>query len=155
MKQSSWAVPIATLGPLGYAQASGTLATAVTLPLACVLSIMMPSWLYALVVGLLILISNDIISKALEYFREDQDPSQIILDEVLGCLVTFYALPIHIITIIMGFAFFRLFDITKWFGISRAEKLVGALGVIADDLLAAVLANVIIRVIYYFIFGSI
>jgi phosphatidylglycerophosphatase A len=57
-------------------------------------------------------------------------------------------------TILAGFLLFRLFDITKWFGIKRAEHLVGAWGVLIDDILAAILANVIIQIGYYLILGS-
>ena len=153
MKRPSWVVRIATLGPIGYVPAPGTAATIVTMPVAYFMATHLPSWLYAFVVILLILISHVIINKALEYFKEDQDPSQVVLDEFLGCLVTFYALPINVVTLIAGFALFRLFDITKWFGISKAERLIGAMGVITDDVLAAILANVIIRVTYYFIAG--
>ena len=53
-----------------------------------------------------------------------------------------------------GFVLFRFFDITKWFGIQRAEHLVGAWGVLIDDVLAGLLANVILQVVYYLIVGT-
>lgn len=154
MKQSSWAVRVATLGPIGYMYAPGTVATFITMPFAYAMATSMPSCLYALGIILFIVISYFIINRALDFFKGDQDPSQIVLDEFLGCLVTFYAVPINAITLIAGFALFRLFDITKWFGISKAERLIGALGVIADDFLAGILANILVRVAYYLITGT-
>lgn len=144
-------VRIATLGPLGYLVAPGTIATLVTMPLMYVLCTKLDAGPYLMFLVAALLLSVHIINCALEYFKDFQDPSQVVLDEVMGCLVTFYAIPLCWQTMIAGFLLFRFLDITKWFGIERAEHLVGAWGVLMDDILAGVLANVIIRVCYYFI----
>jgi phosphatidylglycerophosphatase A len=99
------------------------------------------------------LLSVYVINRALEHFKGYHDPSQIVLDEVIGCLVTFYAVPLNWYSLLAGFLLFRFFDITKWFGIAHAEHLVGAWGVLMDDVLAGVLANVVLQVGCYFIFG--
>lgn len=155
MNKPSRAVRFATLGPIGYMIAPGTCATAATLPCAYLMATYLSDQFYMATVIIFIILSTFIINRALEFFKEDQDPSQIVLDEALGCLVTFYAVPMTPITIIIGFVLFRFFDITKWFGISKVERLIGALGIIADDLLAAILANVITRIIHYFMMGII
>ncbi len=145
---------IATLGPIGYLAASGTAATIVTMPCMYLLCIKLATWQYLLFLVVAILLSVHIINCALEYFKDFQDPSQVVLDEVIGCLVTFYAIPLCWSTMLAGFLLFRLFDITKWFGIERAEHLVGAWGILMDDVLAGILANVIIQIGYYLIVGT-
>ncbi len=147
-------VQIATLGPVGYLPASGTAATLLTLPIAYLLRVWLNAEFYLILLITSLLLAFQIINCALEYFKEDQDPSQIVLDEFVGCLVTFYAIPLCWPTIIAGFAFFRFFDITKWFGIKKAESLIGAWGVLLDDILAALLANIIIKLGYYLIVGT-
>jgi phosphatidylglycerophosphatase A len=137
-------VRLATLGPIGYFVAPGTVATLVTMPCMYLLRTSLNSELYLLVLLGAVLLSIPIINSALEYFKDFQDPSQVVLDEVLGCLITFYAIPLSWATMLAGFLLFRFFDITKWFGIEKAEHLVGAWGIVMDDLLAGVLANVVL-----------
>ena len=78
--------------------------------------------------------------------NKDKDPSYIVMDEVLGIFVTFIALPITWITALIGFILFRLFDIIKPFGIRRLEKIEGATGIILDDIVAGLLARIILTV---------
>ena len=75
------------------------------------------------------------------------DPSEIVIDEFVGCLFTFIAIKINFKTIILGFILFRIFDITKIFGIKRIEKLNGATGILLDDIAAGILSNLILQVI--------
>jgi phosphatidylglycerophosphatase A len=147
-------VRLATLGPIGYFVAPGTVATLVTMPCMYLLRTSLNSELYLLVLLGAVLLSIPIINSALEYFKDFQDPSQVVLDEVLGCLITFYAIPLSWATMLAGFLLFRFFDITKWFGIEKAEHLVGAWGIVMDDLLAGVLANVVLQISCHFIFGT-
>ncbi len=134
---------LATLGPLGYAPAPGTIGTLVALPLACAISFLSIFWQVA-VIGLMITLSCFIVHHALSYFKQ-KDPSQIILDEVVGCLVTFFAISYSVQTWMFGFVLFRFFDIFKPCGIAQIEKLPGVWGVVFDDLLAGLFANLIVR----------
>lgn len=150
-KKNFWGVSIATLGPVGYLIAPGTAATLVTMPFMYLLRSIVLPYLYVIFLVAIFFLAIPIINVALDYFKEDQDPSQVVLDEVIGCLVTFYLIPINWQTMLAGFLLFRLFDITKWFGIKRAEHLVGAWGVLVDDILAGLLANVCIQLCYFFL----
>ena len=49
------------------------------------------------------------IQQSLHYFKQ-KDPSEIVIDEYIGCLVTFCALPVHMNSLILGFLLFRFFD---------------------------------------------
>src|SRR5207344_1833038 len=69
------------------------------------------------------------------------DPSQVVIDEVAGMLVTMALNPLSWFSASAGFLLFRLADIAKPFPSNRFEKLPGGLGVMADDCMAAVYAN--------------
>lgn len=78
------------------------------------------------------------------------DPSQAVVDEVIGQLITFLFLPFAIgwHFIIAGFLLFRLFDIWKPYPIDHLQILPGGIGVCADDILAGVYAGVCLSIIY-------
>jgi phosphatidylglycerophosphatase A len=73
------------------------------------------------------------------------DPGPIVLDEVVGMLITLAFIPVGVTGAIAGFLLFRVFDIIKPFPARRFERLHGGLGVMADDAMAAVYANVALR----------
>ena len=78
------------------------------------------------------------------------DPGPIVLDEVVGMLITLAFIPVSLTGAIAGFVLFRIFDVLKPFPAGRFEKLHGGLGVMADDAMAAVYANVGLRLLLWF-----
>jgi phosphatidylglycerophosphatase A len=80
----------------------------------------------------------------------DLDPSQAVVDEVIGQLIVFLFVPFGIgwPFIIAGFLLFRLFDIWKPYPIDYLQVLPGGIGVCADDILAGVYAGICLAVIY-------
>jgi phosphatidylglycerophosphatase A len=137
----------ATLGPIGYLPASGTCATLITI-IALFFIPYTFGWWYLGFLLLGYIGAYILIKKGLIYFIEN-DPSQIVLDEVLGCLVTFYAIPISGISLVFGFLLFRFFDITKFGPVGWFEKINGASGIILDDVAAGLVSNIILRFIVY------
>lgn len=81
------------------------------------------------------------------------DPGPIVLDEVVGMLITLAFVPVGITGAIVGFVLFRIFDVIKPFPARRLEALHGGLGVMADDAMAAVYANVSLRLISFILPG--
>jgi phosphatidylglycerophosphatase A len=75
------------------------------------------------------------------------DPGPIVLDEVVGMLITLAFIPVGIAGALIGFFLFRLFDVLKPFPAGRFEKLHGGLGVMADDAMAAIYANIVLRLV--------
>jgi phosphatidylglycerophosphatase A len=75
------------------------------------------------------------------------DPGPVVIDEVLGMLVTLFLNPVGGVGAFLGFLLFRLSDIVKPFPANRLEQLHGGIGVMADDLMAAIYANLALRVI--------
>ena len=76
----------------------------------------------------------------------DPDPSWIVIDEVIGMLVTFCFIPIRWPFLLLGFCLFRFFDIVKPFPVDRLERIPGASGVLLDDVGAGVYANLILQI---------
>ena len=75
-----------------------------------------------------------------------KDAPEIVIDEVLGMWVALLFVPFSIEGWVVALALFRVFDIFKPWPISLVErKLKGALGVVADDLLAGLAAGVLVR----------
>jgi phosphatidylglycerophosphatase A len=77
------------------------------------------------------------------------DPGPIVMDEVVGMLITLAFIPVGLSGAIAGFVLFRLFDVVKPFPAGRFEKLHGGLGVMADDAMAAVYANLTLRLVIW------
>jgi phosphatidylglycerophosphatase A len=75
------------------------------------------------------------------------DPGPIVLDEVVGMLITLAFIPVGWAAALAGFVLFRVFDVIKPFPAARLEKLHGGLGVMADDAMAAVYANISLRLL--------
>jgi phosphatidylglycerophosphatase A len=73
------------------------------------------------------------------------DPAPIVLDEVVGMLITLCLLPVNGVGAFVAFLVFRVLDVVKPFPSARFEKLPGGLGVMADDGMAAVYANLAMR----------
>lgn len=143
--QEPWIVSVATLGDVRYSPAPGSVASALMLPVILVLNHFGISTVaYAALILACALISYVIVQKSLPYF-DTLDPKEIVLDECLGMLITFWAIPISAFSIIVGFLLFRLFDISKFFGIRIFEKIPGALGILADDVAAGLLSWIILR----------
>ena len=77
------------------------------------------------------------------------DPGPIVVDEVVGMLITLAFIPVGWSGALAGFVLFRIFDVIKPFPAARFERLHGGLGVMADDAMAAVYANLSLRALIW------
>jgi phosphatidylglycerophosphatase A len=77
------------------------------------------------------------------------DPGPIVIDEVVGMLITLAFIPVGWSGALAGFVLFRIFDVIKPYPAGRFERLHGGLGVMADDAMAAVYANLSLRLIIW------
>ena len=78
-----------------------------------------------------------------------EDPGWIVIDEVCGVFMALAFIPCNLIVeypifLVIAFGLFRFFDILKPLGIHRFEKLPGAWGVMADDLLGGLYAAILL-----------
>jgi phosphatidylglycerophosphatase A len=86
--------------------------------------------------GLLFAVGSWSGSRAESYFGRT-DPGPVVIDEVVGQIVTLFARPhANWKWLLGGFVVFRIFDIVKPFPANRAENLPGGLGIMADDVVA-------------------
>lgn len=88
-------------------------------------------------------------SRATKLFRH-KDPSQAVVDEVIGQLIVFLFIPFdaHWFFVVSGFLLFRLFDIWKPYPIDSLQSLPSGIGVCADDILAGVYGGVCLSLLY-------
>jgi phosphatidylglycerophosphatase A len=75
-----------------------------------------------------------------------KDPGPVVIDEVLGMLVTLAFMPLSIAGIVAGFILFRIFDVIKPFPAGRLEHLPGGFGIMADDAMAGVYGQILMRI---------
>jgi len=73
------------------------------------------------------------------------DPGQVVIDEVMGMLMTLFMNPVGWRGAVAGFFLFRIFDVIKPYPSNRLERLHGGVGIMADDGMAAVYANLVLR----------
>ena len=74
-----------------------------------------------------------------------KDPGIVVIDEVLGMLITQALLPATVPVILLGFLFFRVFDVVKPPPAAQLEHLNGGLGIMADDAVAGIYAHLALR----------
>jgi phosphatidylglycerophosphatase A len=134
---------ISTVFGVGYAPvAPGTFGSAAGLLLWWVLPGSIPVQAAA-IVGLFV-IGSWSGSVAERHFGRT-DPGHVVIDEVMGMLITLFLNPVGWRGAIGAFFLFRLFDVIKPYPANRLEKLHGGIGVMADDGMAAVYANLVLR----------
>jgi phosphatidylglycerophosphatase A len=75
-----------------------------------------------------------------------EDPGVVVIDEVAGMWVTLLFLPLTAFTAVVGFLAFRVMDVFKPYPARQLERLHGGWGIMADDLMAAVYANLLVRI---------
>ncbi len=104
-------------------------------------------WLAAVIVGLFF------VGVAASTAVADQvglhDPSIVVVDEVIGMWITLALLPFTPLTAALGFLLFRLMDIVKPYPARALERLPGGWGIVADDVMAGIYANLALRLGLY------
>ena len=143
------AVFVATVGYAGYFPvAPGTVGSAVGL---FVYLLVWWSQSTAVEVGLiaLVFVAGVWAGTTAERYFGGIDPGPVVIDEVLGMLVTLAFIPVGWSGALAGFFLFRVFDVIKPFPAGRLERLHGGLGVMADDAMAAIYANLSLRALLW------
>lgn len=77
-----------------------------------------------------------------------EDPSFVVVDEVVGMWASLLFLwRADWLVILLAFLLFRAFDILKFFPLNLFEAFRGGVGIVADDLAAGMLVNLLLRVL--------
>jgi phosphatidylglycerophosphatase A len=77
------------------------------------------------------------------------DPGPVVIDEVLGMLVTLAFIPVGWSGALAGFVIFRVLDVIKPYPANRLEKFHGGFGIMADDAMAGLYANGVLRLVIW------
>ena len=140
---------IATCGYLGYAPvAPGTFGSAAGLVVFAAVRSSGSTAVEAAVIVLLFLVGVWSGTQAEHHFG-NVDPGPVVMDEVVGMLITLAFLPVNWTGAIVGFLVFRVLDVLKPWPAAGFERIPGGLGVMADDGMAAVYANLALRAALY------
>jgi phosphatidylglycerophosphatase A len=139
------AVFIATSGYAGYFPlAPGTVGSAAGLVLYGMLRVHAPAWSEPLVIVVLTVAGVWAAGAAERHFGR-KDPGPVVVDEVMGMMVTLAFIPVNAAGALVGFLVFRVLDVIKPWPAGRLERLPRGYGVMADDLMAGIYANAVTR----------
>jgi phosphatidylglycerophosphatase A len=135
---------IATLGFIGYLPiAPGTFGTFAALVFFALLKPSVP--IHVLLV-ILVTALGCIASSRAEKILNEKDSSHIVIDEFAGYALSVLLLPHTLSSLVVAFLLFRFFDILKPLSIRWIERTIpGGFGIMADDLVAGVYTNVVMR----------
>jgi phosphatidylglycerophosphatase A len=137
------ALTLATAFGVGYIPiASGTFGSAAGLLLWAVLPAAVTIQAVAIV---LLFVAGSWAGSVAERHFGRTDPGEVVVDEVMGMLLTLFLTGVGWTGALVGFFLFRIFDIVKPFPARRLEHLSGGVGVMADDAMAAMYANIALR----------
>lgn len=154
MIPNPWIINLATLGPLGRApKAPGTLGSIGALAIYVVILHYAGNWwlplqilVWAITLYLAILICGEA-----EQRLAKRDPGEIVLDEAVAIPLCYIGLTDWLepgrlpFTLLAGFILFRTLDIAKPYGIRKLQRYPGGLGVVLDDVVAALYTNLILH----------
>ena len=144
-----FAVFVCSFGYIGFFPiAPGTIGSAagVAVYLVC-------RWLgvpyFELPLIILLLVAGVALTRPCEEDLKCVDPGPVVIDEVMGMLITVFMIPVGAGGLLLGFLLFRALDVVKPFPARQLERLPGGFGVMADDAMAAVYANLLLRTAHY------
>ncbi len=128
--------------------APGTVGTLIAIPIFLVLATFSPI-IYLVSVAIMFLVgcwASALTAEALGV----PDHSGIVIDEIVGYLITMIFVPITWYWVVLGFILFRLFDIWKPWPVSVADqRLKGGLGIMLDDVLAALYSLLSLHIVIW------
>ena len=131
-------------------KAPGTFGTLAAIPVFYLMQ-SLPMASYLLLTVVFFFLGIWFCQKTVDWLQQD-DPSAIVWDEIVGFLITMIAAPSVWLWILLGFVLFRVFDILKPWPVSLADKrLHGGFGVMLDDVIAGLYALLILQLIAYFV----
>jgi phosphatidylglycerophosphatase A len=128
--------------------APGTFGSLVALPICYIMSLVSPSVAAVTTAGMFVFAIW--MAGSAEKMLNARDPGCIVIDEIIGMMITLLWLPFTLFSAVAGFILFRVFDILKPFPIRLLDrKLSGGMGIVLDDVLAGIFSHLILRVLLY------
>jgi phosphatidylglycerophosphatase A len=138
---------IATVFGVGYtAHAPGTIGSLFGLLIYMFIKDT-PNYVFAALVVVLF-VAGTCASSVMEDIYDMKDPSFVIIDEVVGMLLSLMFVPYSPMIAILGFLLFRIIDITKIPPLNWLENIHGGFGIMLDDAAGGIMVNIILQVIF-------
>lgn len=132
---------------IGYiGKGSGTVAAAATCIVWYLAQLNESNFMITFAITLLIIILGIWSANVVEAIW-GKDHQRVVIDEVAGMCISLIWVPVTPINIVLALLLFRFFDIIKPLFIKNLEKLPGGWGVMFDDILAGVYANILLQII--------
>jgi phosphatidylglycerophosphatase A len=104
----------------------------------------------AVTAGLFVL--GSFVAGEAEKILDTRDPGVVVIDEIVGILITMIAVPVTPLTLLLGFILFRIFDVLKPFPVNFFDKKFhGGLGIMLDDVMAGIYSLIILQLLVLFI----
>lgn len=120
--------------------------TAASLAGAFLAVILQGHWFLYVLLFLAVTFAGFQTSGRMEELEEKKDPGCVVIDEVAGILISFFALPLSWPTFWCAFFLFRAFDMFKIYPVGCFEKLGGAQGIMMDDIVAGIYTFAIMQI---------
>jgi len=141
---------IASIFGIGFIKGGGTIAAIITC--AFIYLLWQQPWfnspVYLLLITIVITVLGIYTGNQVEA-DWGKDSYRVVIDEVAGMLVTMLFVPANLYFLLAGLVLFRFFDIVKPLYIRRMEALHAGTGVMMDDVLAGVYANIVLQIIVF------
>ena len=141
---------------MGYLPlAPGTWASGATVLWVALIHWVLPAREGLVLGGVLVLLTPVAIvfSTRFSQAENQSDPSQVVIDEIIGQMLCFLWVPVSVFSLIAGFLMFRFFDIVKPFPVRTFEKLPGGMGIVLDDVAAGLYAGVALSILLWLMPG--
>ena len=97
-------------------------------------------------ISIFLFLIGGIASDTIVKHSKEHDPSRIVIDEWVGQWVALFMMPINIRTGVVAFVAFRIFDIIKLGPVRKMEKIPGGWGIMADDVMAGIMAYFVVLI---------
>lgn len=131
---------------IGYVKGGGTIAALVCCVIWYLARAVVSLPVVAVIITILVILIGVFVSDKVEP-DWGKDSSRVVIDEVAGMCISLLLIPVELKYIAAGLLLFRVFDITKPLLIRKMEALKGGWGVMMDDVLAGIYANLIMHII--------
>lgn len=139
---------IASWFGIGYIKGGGTIAAVVTCSILYMLNsqaVFDSIWILPAATVVITLIGILTGNQVEPYWGKDS--YRVVIDEVAGQMIALLFVPLTTVNLVIGLVLFRFFDILKPLGIRKMENLPAGTGVMMDDVLAGIYANIVLQIV--------
>ncbi len=128
-------------------RAPGTFGSLATLPLIYLLHYLQFNIYHLITLIVVLFIVSVVVTEKVQQKYGLHDPQWIVIDEVIGMLITWgFLMRVDIASLFLVFAFFRLFDIIKIWPASYFDRLHHGIGTITDDVVSGLYAGIVVKI---------